>query len=221
MKISPFLEESTKNEALKYVDRDRREHLLSLKQEKNKAQSLAAGVLLYFALAKWDEEKTDENETAENCLPKMVTAKQALLYADDKKEIQVERTPSGKPYFADRKGLFFSLSHSEEYVACVLSDKEAGVDIQQEKKLLSATIRERILQKEECLPPDNLTAFFRLWASKEAFVKATGEGLKKDFRELCVNEQKGFVQDTVSGIRAKLYLFDVLPGYALALCILR
>lgn len=224
MEIVPLLAEDRQAEAYAYVDRERRERLLSMKNEKNRAQGLAAGLLLSYALHKWDKRAEDLP-----CVPVQVTAEQILaefaslpdaLVQQHINEIQIQRTPSGKPCFADRKGLFFSLSHSGAYAVCALSEEEVGVDIQQEKDSFSPGIIRRILHEREDLDGTDVSALFRLWAAKEAYVKCTGDGLKKDFRELYADFEDGFVTDTVSGRKMKLYVTDCLSGYALALCTL-
>lgn len=230
MEIAPLLAEDRQAAAYAYVDRERRERLLSIKSEKSRAQSLAAGLLLSYAVLMGDKEEGHIPETTfsrENGTPVQVTAEQILtafsslpeeLVKQHINRIQVKRTPSGKPCFVDRKGLFFSLSHSGAYVVCALAEEEIGVDIQQERRSLSPGFIKRILHEREDPDRTDVSALFRLWTAKEAYVKCTGEGLKKDFRELYADFEDGFVTDTVSGRSRKLYTTDCLSGYALALC---
>lgn len=42
----------------------------------------------------------------------------------------VERAPGGKPYFPDRPGLCFSLSHSGPWALCALGDGPVGADVE-------------------------------------------------------------------------------------------
>lgn len=95
----------------------------------------------------------------------------------------------GKPYFRDLP-FYFNLSHSGNYVLCVLSTEEVGADIQQHclrnrgendsvgklaRRFFSE--RERIAIEEAGDEREKL--FFRLWARKEAYGKMTGEGLAR------------------------------------------
>lgn len=85
---------------------------------------------------------------------------------------ELELSPRGKPEFADRPGHWFSLSHSEGYVLCALSDEgPVGVDI------------EVVRPHREGLPQYAMTAgelqefdgsweeFTRVWTLKEAWCK--------------------------------------------------
>jgi 4'-phosphopantetheinyl transferase len=91
----------------------------------------------------------------------------------------------GKPFLADNAGLQFNLSHSGDYALCALTlERDVGVDVERERpKESSPEIARRFFSEAEvrdleALPPEEQqAAFFRTWASKEAFIKATGRGL--------------------------------------------
>jgi 4'-phosphopantetheinyl transferase len=109
-------------------------------------------------------------------------------------QIQIERTPTGKPYLR-HVAFTFNLSHSQnQFVLGLTGDGEIGVDI--EIGLTLETAREvasRVLCQEELdywanLPePEQAGAFGRYWTLKEAILKATGEGLSRDPREIHVD----------------------------------
>jgi 4'-phosphopantetheinyl transferase len=90
----------------------------------------------------------------------------------------------GKPFLADG-AIAFNLSHSGDWaLLAVASDRAVGVDIERIKpvaelekltaRFLMAAEHERIVALDEA---DRLLAFFRTWTCKEAYLKATGEGL--------------------------------------------
>ncbi len=89
-------------------------------------------------------------------------------------------TKEGKPYLKEG-GVFFSLSHSGLYAACVVSDAAVGLDIQTPQPY-KKEIAERFFSPEErayvLSSPDPGEAFTELWCRKESFLKATGLGLK-------------------------------------------
>lgn len=89
----------------------------------------------------------------------------------------------GKPYLTGALvPLFFNLSHSGDYVVCVIGDSEMGVDIQKlgQGKL---EVARRFFHPEEVRELEKLTGreqtdlFYRFWAIKESFLKYTGRGL--------------------------------------------
>jgi len=79
----------------------------------------------------------------------------------------------GKPYFADSP-LRFSLSHSGNMAAVILSDGSCGIDIQQIRPEIAEKLYHRVLCREE--QRENRD-FFEVWTKKEALAKLTGEGL--------------------------------------------
>lgn len=91
----------------------------------------------------------------------------------------------GKPYLTAPGGLRFNVSHSgQRALLCFACDREVGVDIELRRELpdLRALARTAFSPAEyaalcrlpEAAHPD---AFFACWSRKEAFIKATGEGV--------------------------------------------
>ena len=91
----------------------------------------------------------------------------------------IQTKETGKPYFADIP-LFFSLSHSGDYVACAVADYEIGLDIQCIRPLDERLVHRCFTPQEQSIlreskNPDNM--FTTLWSIKESYLKATGQGL--------------------------------------------
>jgi len=95
---------------------------------------------------------------------------------------------AGKPGLAPEAGhpaLRFNLSHSGDYVLLGFAwGRAVGVDVELVRKDIEAEqIARRFFSQREqqdllSLPAsDRIPAFFRCWTRKEAYVKATGEGL--------------------------------------------
>ena len=83
---------------------------------------------------------------------------------------------AGKPVFARRKDLYFSLSHSRPYAMCAVSDHPVGADVQKIKPVHMSIARRLHFRERDWLaaqPTSEQTrSFFRIWARKEAWVKA-------------------------------------------------
>ncbi|MGB3615580.1 MAG: 4'-phosphopantetheinyl transferase superfamily protein [Elainellaceae cyanobacterium] len=81
--------------------------------------------------------------------------------------------------------LQFNLSHSRDVAVYALTDQGAiGVDVEYVRPVPSLTkLARRYFSPQECASLDNLTDqqqrqhFFYLWTQKEAYVKATGDGI--------------------------------------------
>jgi 4'-phosphopantetheinyl transferase len=97
--------------------------------------------------------------------------------------LDFEYNDHGKPTLTDG-GIEFNLSHSEEMaVYAIRKDFPVGVDIEISKPEFNAGIAEHYFHLDECkllfsLAPELQPAcFYRLWARKEALIKARGDGL--------------------------------------------
>nr|WP_242038782.1 4'-phosphopantetheinyl transferase HetI [Anabaena lutea] len=103
-------------------------------------------------------------------------------------QVEFEYQPRGKPLlsakFADRK-LFFNLSHSQDLALCGVScTRTIGVDLEHIRPMsdLENLAKRFFLPREyevvKSLPLDQQQqVFFRYWTCKEAYLKATGDGL--------------------------------------------
>lgn len=82
-------------------------------------------------------------------------------------------------------GLRFNISHTRGFVACAIARDEVGVDVEASDRMTEFNIAERFFAPEEAqlvksAPPERrANMFFRFWTLKEAFIKATGEGLRR------------------------------------------
>lgn len=86
---------------------------------------------------------------------------------------------AGKPVFAQREDLHFSLSHSGPYAMCAISDREIGADVQQVKPVHLSVARRFHFRERDWLAEqpheEQNKAFFRIWTRKEAWVKAVSQ----------------------------------------------
>ncbi len=102
-------------------------------------------------------------------------------------QIRLERDNHGKPYAVDLP-LFFSISHSGEWVACAVSDQPVGIDMEGIRPV-EPRVAHRICHPED-LPflegkteAETMQKFFLLWTAKEAWGKREGTGLQ-NIREI-------------------------------------
>jgi 4'-phosphopantetheinyl transferase len=82
-------------------------------------------------------------------------------------------------------GLRFNISHTRGFAVCAIARDEIGVDVEASDRRIDFRIADRYFAPEEVAvvraAPSERTAtvFFRFWTLKEAFIKATGEGLRR------------------------------------------
>jgi 4'-phosphopantetheinyl transferase len=98
------------------------------------------------------------------------------------------RRPFGKPELDPAcagSGLQFNLSRTSGLVACAIAHDEIGVDVEASDCEMDFAIADRFFAPEEARlvnggsPEQRAFLFFRFWTLKEAFIKATGEGLRR------------------------------------------
>lgn len=108
----------------------------------------------------------------------------ALYFKISPEKIEFKYGKNGKPY-VDRSSFQFNVSHSGDcLLIAVTAGNEIGVDVEhvREKQDFLA-LAERFFAKAEydaikkLSPKNQVTAFYRCWTRKEAFIKATGLGL--------------------------------------------
>jgi 4'-phosphopantetheinyl transferase len=103
----------------------------------------------------------------------------------------------GRPFIAapaTTRTVYFSLSHTEGCVACVVSGCEAvGVDVEQihERHSLFVTAHSNFSPEEidalRALQPGNLVdRFFDYWTLKEAYLKARGTGINLPLNQFSI-----------------------------------
>ena len=104
----------------------------------------------------------------------------------------------GKPHLvAPSRDLAFNLSHSGGYCALALGNfTMIGVDIEALRPTVGDLAKSVFTPREaalyEAIPQtDRMRAFFRAWVAKEAYLKATGDGLAGGLKSLEVELTDG------------------------------
>lgn len=149
------------------------------------------------------------------------------------KEIQFSYSDHGKPYVAGfERGVFFNLAHSQDlaiYVMC--SDREVGIDLEYiNPKCNIEGIADRYFGDSERQIIHRLSdrakhlAFYRAWTLKEAYGKATGQGIANNLDSIdissCLETSVGatleFGDWTLKLLRTEL---EISSSYVAALCV--
>lgn len=106
----------------------------------------------------------------------------------DPAELQFTRNRQGKPFLKDG-GLEFNVSHSRHrMLIAVTAGRAVGVDIEFRRDGLNmeAIARRWFSPEEQAFFAGRTSAFFEIWAKKEAYVKALGAGIYKDLNTFSV-----------------------------------
>lgn len=112
------------------------------------------------------------------------------------KKIEFIKAKHGKPYLEiNPKKIMFNLSHSHDYALfAFIKNKEIGIDIEKIADRPYMELADRFFSKDEFELLSNLqnpdqqkVGFFKIWTRKEAYLKATGEGLSHPLNDFSVN----------------------------------
>ena len=144
--------------ALADISAQRREQALRFKHERGQRTCVLAYLLLKKALR-------EEFGIADNPL--------------------FEYGEHGKPTIVGHPDIHFNLSHCREAVACVVSQRPVGIDVESVSRYKEALVSYTMNDHEQAQiaaaeRPD--VAFTRLWTMKEARMKLTGEGITNNLK---------------------------------------
>ncbi|MCB5027847.1 4'-phosphopantetheinyl transferase superfamily protein [Streptococcus mutans] len=145
-------------------------------------------------------------------------------YALTNKEIQIRRHAYGKPYIKDYSQIHYNISHSGEWIVCVVDSSSVGIDIQEHRGAKNDLAKYYFSPREQnylfSLEKDEQSvAFYDLWSMKEAYIKATGKGLSQPLNEFSVaQEEEGFCSVVEKERRYFLRQYKIENGYSLAVC---
>ena len=195
--VSPLKDAALYEELYAAMPRERQSAADRLRFEKDRRLSVGA-----FALLKRALEKEGERE-----VPK-------ISYGEH-----------GKPYFPDREGIFFNLSHSADIALCAIADAPVGCDVEKigkpplpvAKKYFSPAEREYVSSAET--DEERAFRFYRVWTLNESVMKATGLGFSLPPSSFSVVDENGkILSQRIDG--EKWTARDVLPedSYCFACC---
>ncbi|MDR2066949.1 MAG: hypothetical protein LBP57_03825 [Endomicrobium sp.] len=119
-------------------------------------------------------------------------------------QVIFKRNFFGKPYLINYDSFFFNVSHSEDFVICVVSSNEVGADIE---KIKSKPLE--ITKKLYNLPNENesLDNFYNRWVKEESYIKYLGKNMK-------------FSAKAVTSLKQDVCFkrYDIHPGYKISVC---
>ena len=197
---------------------ERRKKVNEVRQPKDKARALGAGLLLQSALQDYlslSVGNKDCGHRQEKGMKHIITFEtEDLQKAIHQRHLEIAYGEKGKPYLPEFPGLYFSLSHSGDYAALALSCHPVGVDIQEERAV-SEGLQKKYYTKEE---RESGAKPFEIFSGKESYIKYTGEGMSRLFTDFSVNLKKKTVNigdSTVAYVR-KYTLED--GRYVLCVC---
>ena len=223
MNVSPFEDSSLFSKGLSLIDKERLEKVNKLKKQDVKNLSLGAGLLLMFGLnygLVLEEAKQEIPSYGELEAKELV---EYLMQMESPRQFQYTYSVHGKPYLAGENPIYFSLSHSGDYVLLAVGDKEVGADIQIQKDVNFGSLAKQFMteQEYEAWSREDIInqkeLFFQIWAGKEAYLKLTGEGMTAGLQTVQFDEEKQTMVDLREEKEVQTW-WGSLEGYQMAVC---
>ena len=164
-----------------------------------------------------DIERRRNSESVRESLGALVTLAVLLdklgLSESEIRSLSLVRNDNGKPYF-ENSTISFSISHSQEYVACAVSDESCiGIDIEASNLNCERArkIASRFFGEDEIADmTDNASGFRRVWTKKEAATKLLG---------ITLGEYLKSEKNDMGNVKSSLNFFEFeIDGYPVTLC---
>lgn len=136
-------------------------------------------------------------------------------------QIEIAYGPHGKPYLANNPlDIHFNLSHSDDLALYAFTiHKEMGIDIQKMEDDFKESIAKRFFSAEEynelmqLSDQERVIGFYRLWASKEAFIKNIGKGLFAPHDQFSIHPKQMVQQIQFENQPYVIQFLDIDPNY--------
>lgn len=132
-------------------------------------------------------------------------------------DLDIRTDANGKPYVNNADHIHFNLSHSGEYVACILSDRPCGIDVELMKEGNSKIARRFFPESEYRYILDGAEEmrkerFYEIWTAREAYSKLEGVGIVAGFDSFEIVKRRGEYAVMVDGSRIGSVVVQGLEG---------
>ncbi len=125
---------------------------------------------------------------------------------------EIAFTEFGKPYFVSLS-LYFNISHSNNLVACAVSDEKIGIDIEiitPKKEELYRFVCNEIEYQVIARSSDPDFEFTKFWTKKESYLKYHGKGIGTNLKELLTNlPENRFLSKKIELLNNESYVLTI------------
>ncbi|KAB2393412.1 4'-phosphopantetheinyl transferase superfamily protein [Bacillus cereus] len=139
--------------------------------------------------------------------------------------IEFENNEYGKPNLKGFNNLFFNISHSEDWIVCVVDGKAVGIDIEKVGSIEYENIiqffsdeEQKVLNSKE--PTEKEEYFYDLWTLKESYVKAIGKGLSIPLDSFGIIKTGKNIKVETNNMNFKCFFrqYELDANYKLSVC---
>ncbi len=146
----------------------------------------------------------------------------------DNTSIVFHQNTYGKPHVPSLPNVHFNASHSGEWIICAFDSHPIGIDIEQKKTADLAIAHHFFTPAEQRYigyGPEANDRFYELWALKESYIKAVGQGLSLPLDAFCITVEDNHtasvrIIDDPTPPPYHFAMYDLDPNYSCAVCAL-
>lgn len=133
------------------------------------------------------------------------------------KDVEFCISKNGKPFLKNNNDFHFNISHSGDWVFCIIGSSEVGIDIEYISDIDVFSIADNYFTSKEKLyiyskKEEINKRFFEIWSVKESVIKADGRGLSIPLSSFYVNIQGENISlesnNNFDSFFSKLYYID-------------
>jgi len=150
-------------------------------------------------------------------LLKTCLEKKGISY--ERNKTPVTRNSHGKPSLTEFPDIKYNLSHADGVTACMISDKECGIDCEGIRDYRPNVIKRAFSENEKILlenTDEKNLLFFRLWTLKEAYVKAIGIGISYPLNTVEFSFDGNKILSNITDCSFKQYI--IKNSYIVSIC---
>ena len=140
-------------------------------------------------------------------------------------DIRFAELPNGKPVLLNDPAVHFNISHSGDWMACIVDDGAVGIDVEKVSDT-DLSLSDRFFSRcehEEIRKAENpVQKFFEYWTLKESYIKFTGTGLSQPLNSFSLKflANAEVRVEANAGLLAGVYFrqYEIEDGYKAAAC---
>lgn len=148
-------------------------------------------------------------------------------------QISFDKNIYGKPYLKGYPKINFNISHSNNFVVCIIDDKPIGIDVEKVKQIGYKDIAKNFFTTSEynyIIKPSleikqnlekELNKFYEIWTLKESYIKCKGKGLSILLNSFSIDKDKNERIKIICNDECNKFVFKVfygVVGYKIAIC---
>ncbi|SNX54846.1 4'-phosphopantetheinyl transferase superfamily protein [Thermoanaerobacterium sp. RBIITD] len=199
VQLKNYISKEDFDRLLGFVSEEKKERIRRFRKYDDAERSLIADILLRVVICKKIGLKNDE--------------------------LSFYKNEYGKPLLKNMENIYFSISHSYDWVVVAVNEFSIGIDIEKIKPI-NLNIAKRFFTDDEynfIMDVDvqkRLEYFFKLWTLKESYVKLEGKGLYTSLKSfsIIINDYNINIKTDNELKNCFFREYNIDAGYKLAVC---